>query len=128
MRELVCIVCPKGCRLCVDEENGYAVTGNACPRGAQYGRDECVAPTRTLTSTVRIEGAAHRRCPVKVTKPIPREKMFEAMRALNDITLTAPVARGQIVLRDLLGTGADVAATRAMPAVSPGGKTDCTAG
>ena len=28
MKELICIVCPKGCYLRVDEENGYAVTGN----------------------------------------------------------------------------------------------------
>ena len=29
MKELVCIVCPRGCRLQVDEDNGYAVTGNS---------------------------------------------------------------------------------------------------
>ena len=27
MTELTCIVCPKGCRLNVDEENGFLVTG-----------------------------------------------------------------------------------------------------
>ena len=45
MRELTCIVCPKGCRLKVDEENNWAVTGNSCPRGAEYGKAECTAPT-----------------------------------------------------------------------------------
>ena len=40
MKELVCIVCPKGCRLSVDEENGFAVTGNSCPRGEEYGKRE----------------------------------------------------------------------------------------
>ena len=33
MRELICITCPKGCHLKVDEENDYKVTGNGCPRG-----------------------------------------------------------------------------------------------
>ena len=37
MTDLICIVCPKGCHLKVDEENGYKVTGNGCPRGAAYG-------------------------------------------------------------------------------------------
>ena len=32
MRELICITCPKGCHLKVDEENDYKVTGNGCPR------------------------------------------------------------------------------------------------
>ena len=40
MTELICITCPKGCHLRVDEEKGFAVTGNSCPRGAEYGRNE----------------------------------------------------------------------------------------
>ena len=39
MTNLICITCPKGCHLTVDEENDYKVTGNACPRGAEYGRN-----------------------------------------------------------------------------------------
>ena len=50
MKELICIVCPKGCHLKVDEENGCAVTGNGCPRGAEYGKNELLHPTRVLTS------------------------------------------------------------------------------
>ena len=46
MKELICIVCPKGCHLKVDEENGCAVTGNGCPRGAEYGKSELLHPTR----------------------------------------------------------------------------------
>ena len=57
MKELICIVCPRGCHLRVDEANDYAVTGNSCPRGAAYGRAELTHPTRVLTSTVRIDGA-----------------------------------------------------------------------
>ena len=34
MKALICIICPKGCRLQVDEKNRFAVTGNSCPRGA----------------------------------------------------------------------------------------------
>lgn len=44
MKELICIVCPRGCHLKVDEANDYAVTGNSCPRGAEYGATS--APTR----------------------------------------------------------------------------------
>ena len=55
MRELICITCPKGCHLKVDEENDYKVTGNGCPRGAIYGKKECTHPTRVVTSTVKIE-------------------------------------------------------------------------
>lgn len=114
MKNLICIVCPKGCHLQVDENNGYAVTGNSCPRGAEYGKTELLHPTRVLTSTVRLEGGLHRRLPVKTAAPIPKELMFEAMEALNGVTLTAPVTVGQVVIPNLLDTGVDVVATRDM--------------
>ena len=49
MTNLICITCPKGCHLTVDEENDYKVTGNACPRGAEYGRNEMLHPVRVIT-------------------------------------------------------------------------------
>ena len=114
MRELICIVCPKGCHLRVDEENGYAVTGNGCPRGAEYGRKELVNPTRVVTSTVRITGAIHRRCPVKTDRPVPKGRIFDVMGLLDGVELHAPVRRGDIVLPDLLGTGANLIVTKDM--------------
>ena len=44
MKELICIVCPRGCHLKVDEANGCKVTGNSCPRGEQYGKAELLNP------------------------------------------------------------------------------------
>lgn len=112
MKELVCIVCPRGCRLKVDEENDFAVTGNSCPRGAEYGRNEIMSPTRVLTSTVRLTGSSLRRCPVKTDRPVPRDKLLEIMSLLNTVELTSPVTIGQPVLENVLNTGANVIVTR----------------
>ena len=114
MKELICIVCPKGCHLKVDEENGYAVTGNNCPRGAEYGKVELTNPTRVVTSTVRCAGGAHPRCPVKTDRAIPKGMMFEVMSALDGVELTAPVRVGQIVVENVCGTGANIVAARNM--------------
>ena len=114
MKELICIVCPKGCHLKVDEENGCAVTGNGCPRGAEYGKSELLHPTRVLTSTVKVQGGLHRRLPVKTSASIPKGMLFEVMRTLDNVQLTAPVAAGQVVVPNVLGTGADIIATRSM--------------
>ena len=110
MKELVCIVCPKGCRLRV--EGPDSITGNSCPRGADYGKMELTHPTRVVTSTVRCTGGLHPRCPVKTDRPIPKELMLEAMEALAAVDLTTPVRTGQVVLANLCGTGANVVATR----------------
>ncbi len=114
MRELICIVCPKGCHLHVDENNGCKVTGNGCPRGAEYGKIELTHPTRVVTSTVRCAGGRYPRCPVKTDRPVPKEKIFEVMRALDGVELAAPVRAGQVVIPDVCRTGANVVATRAI--------------
>ena len=112
MKELVCIVCPRGCRLTVDEEHGYAVTGNSCPRGAEYGRTELQNPTRTLTTTVCVAGGLHRRLPVRTSAAIPKALLFKAMEVANAVCVAAPVQPGQVIVENLLGTGADLVAGR----------------
>jgi len=112
MKELICITCPKGCHLKVDVENGYAVTGNSCPRGAEYAVNELKNPKRVVTSTVRTDSDIFPRCPVKTNGAIPKEKMFEAMSLLDDIVLSTPVKTGQKVVENLFGTGIDFVVTR----------------
>ena len=114
MKELVCIVCPKGCRLHVDDENGFTVTGNSCPRGAEYGKNEIQNPTRVLTSTVRLSGGAYRRCPVKTEKAVPKGKLMDIMKELNHVEVASPVSIGQVVLTDAAGTGVNVVVTKSL--------------
>ena len=76
-RKLTCIVCPMGCPLTVTLDNGKVmeVTGNTCPRGAKYGQEECTHPTRTLTTTMKVEGKD--KVSVKSAAPLPKEQMAE---------------------------------------------------
>lgn len=112
MREMVCIVCPNGCRLKIDDEG--KVAGNMCPRGAEYAVSELTHPTRVVTSTVKVNGAMYKRCPVKTNGAIPKEKIFDAMKLLENVTLTAPVHIGDVVIGDVLGTGIDFVASKNM--------------
>lgn len=111
-RELVCIVCPRGCRLTLvkDEnaERGYIVTGNACPRGTDYGIKELTNPTRVVTSTVKIKNYFLNRLPVKTNGAIPKEKIFECMKIINSVELEAPIKVGQVIIENILGTGVDL--------------------
>ena len=114
MKELVCIVCPRGCRLKVDEENGYAVSGNSCPRGEVYGKQEVTAPVRTVTSTLRISGGLNQMCPVKTNRPVPKSKMLDVMREIAKVRIQSPVKCGDIIIKDVCSTGSDVVATKDM--------------
>lgn len=114
-RDVTCIVCPRGCRMTVDNVNGqYIVEGNSCIRGSKYGVDEVTNPKRVITSTVRLEGSYLNMLPVKTSNSIPKEMMFEIMEVLSTIIVTAPVTVGDIIVKNILGTGVDIVSSKTM--------------
>lgn len=118
--ELTCISCPLGCplRVEVDEEGKVlSVTGNTCKRGEEYGRKEVTAPTRTVTSTVRLVGGAAPVVSVRTKGDIPKDKIFDVMAEIRGACATAPVSIGDVILRDIAGTGVDLIATAEREAV-----------
>jgi CxxC motif-containing protein len=114
MTELICITCPKGCHLKVDEENDFSVKGNSCPKGAEYGKNELKNPVRVVTSTVKTTSDKYPRCPVKTKGAIPKGKMFEVMSLLNEITLTTPIKSGDVIISNILDTGIDLIACKSI--------------
>lgn len=113
-RELICIGCPMGCPVTVEMEGGQivSVAGNTCPRGDAYARKEVTNPTRIVTSTVKVEGGQVEMVSVKTKEDIPKEKIFDCVRALKGMIVKAPVRIGDVILADVAGTGVDVVATR----------------
>ena len=126
MKNLTCIVCPIGCALEVEEgplgADGFAelsVSGNRCPRGAAYAREEIRAPKRTLTATCGIAGTPSdrsltvpRRIPVKSSAPCPREKIPELLAEIYRTRVSLPVKTGDKVISNWQGSGIDVVAAR----------------
>ena len=115
MEEIVtCINCPVGCRMTVslsDEGEFLSVTGNTCPRGAAYARQECILPQRMLTAVIPVAGR-ETPLPVKTSRPVPKSMIFLIMKELGRLSILPPVSIGQVVLPDVLDTGADIIATR----------------
>lgn len=116
MIEMICIVCPKGCRLSVDQrpDGEILVMGNGCNRGIPYAKKELTNPTRVVTSTVKINGGIHKRLPVKTSTDIPKGLNFAVMKELESIELNAPIKVGTVIIKNILNTGADIVATRNM--------------
>lgn len=113
-RKLICILCPRGCPLTAEiAGENVTVTGNGCPRGETYAVSELLHPMRTVTATIRVANRKNTMVPVKTEKPVPKEAMMDVMAALRAITATAPIATGQILIPDLLGT--KILATREIP-------------
>ena len=112
MRELVCIVCPKGCSMRIEEKDGsYTVSGNTCKRGAEFAISEMTRPMRTICSTVKTGFPQYPVAPVRVSADIPKERIFDVMREIDKVTVTTPLGRGDAVIKNVLGLGVDVILT-----------------
>ncbi len=104
-KDMTCIICPRGCALKVSIDGGsITVTGNSCPKGEQYAKDECTNPTRTVTSSVRVENREDTMVSVKTENPIPKDKIFEVMKLIRAKSVCAPVRIGDIIIGDVFGT------------------------
>lgn len=112
-KTIICTVCPTGCTITLQGEGDTIalLEGYACNRGKVYATEEFTAPTRLLTSSVKVAGAAAPLVPVRLDKPIPKELLLPCMEVLKKLEVHAPVHTYDVLARDVLGTGADLVAT-----------------
>ncbi len=110
VREMTCIVCPLGCGLRIELNEGkvISVSGNTCPRGEKYANEECTHPMRTITTTVKCQSGEI--LSVKTDRTIPKEKMFEAVVLINKANPVLPIRAGDVIIEDVFGS--KVVATR----------------
>ncbi len=106
-KEMTCIVCPVGCRMTVETDDGgnvLSVEGNTCARGKKYAISEFTNPVRTLTSSVRIDGGTDAFLPVRTAQPIPKGMLFAAMNEIKKIRVKAPISVGDVIAEDIAGS------------------------
>jgi CxxC motif-containing protein len=116
-KHFVCVVCPIGCEIDVVHEGSTIVSmeGNKCEKSVEFVSQELIEPMRTLTTTVRIQGSRWTVVPVRTDRAVPRRLFPRVMKRLRLVELQAPVNMLDVVLRDILHTGANIVATRSMP-------------
>ena len=113
-KEMTCIACPIGCRMVAEWEEGSAeisITGNRCPRGEEYGREEILAPSRVVTATAFVSSPGARRLPVKTDQPLPKGLIESLLADIYALTLDPPISRGETIIDDYRESGVNVVAT-----------------
>ena len=112
-KELICIGCPIGCQMEVEIEDGECreVRGHSCPRGETYARQECLHPTRMVTTSILIPD---RILPlsVRTDRPFPKERIRECLEEIRKIKPQLPVKTGDMLLNNILDTDINIIATR----------------
>lgn len=120
-QNLTCIGCPLGCSISVSLSNNGEVskiTGNTCKKGEEYARKEVTNPSRVVTSIVKINNGDVNMVSVKTAEDIPKGKIFDCMEALKKVTVTAPVQIGEVIIKNVCGTGVDVISTKKVNALT----------
>ncbi len=119
---MICIVCPMGCELEAVKKEGtteiISIEGFRCPKGKEYANREIADPRRVLMTVINVKGGHLPIVSVKTAKPIPKQILVYAVRAVSKIKVDAPINAGDIIINNLLGTGIPVVATNNV------GKTD----
>lgn len=114
LREYTCIICPNGCEIQANVENGkiLSITGNICPKGETYVEQELTDPRRNIATSVLVKNGELPLASVRLTAPIPKGEIGKAMEEIRKISLEAPVKAGTVVISGILGYESDVIVTK----------------
>ncbi|MDD7306231.1 MAG: DUF1667 domain-containing protein [Peptoniphilaceae bacterium] len=116
-KKMYCINCPNGCLLTVnygEDKKILSVEGNLCPKGISYAEDEIKDPKRMLTSVVSVEGSDRPMLAVISDGALPKRSLEEAVRSLREIHVKAPIKAGDLIVKDILGTGVNIVAAQSL--------------
>lgn len=119
VQSVLCIGCPTGCNGKVILENGVVVEtiGYTCDIGRVLVAEEVIAPKRTVTTTVRVNGGVLPLLPVVSDRPVPKDSIFASVAELRKLTIAAPITADSVVLADVLGLGVNFVAARDCPSL-----------
>jgi CxxC motif-containing protein len=115
-KEITCIVCPLGCKILLNK-NGQQVdilSGNKCKQGIDYAINEALDPRRMLTTSVLVEHGEWPLVSVKSSEPVQKDKVFAVLKEIKEIKVKAPVKTGEIIIKNVIGTGIDILATKSI--------------
>jgi len=120
-KELICISCPIGCRLTIEynedkrDYDSIKVSGNLCPKGEIYGKEEILAPKRVVTATASIESRIQKRLPIKTIEAIDKDLIFDLLKEIYSLKLKPPVKIGDTIIKNFKKSGVDIVATANLP-------------
>ncbi|MBA7566702.1 hypothetical protein ES708_08397 [subsurface metagenome] len=112
-KDIRCIVCPTGCLVHVEKIDGeLIIEGHSCKRGEEYAREEFIAPKRILTTTMRVENGFLPLIPVRSDRPIPKDRLRDALKKIAQTLVEAPIKMGDILIENILGLEINIIASR----------------
>ena len=110
-RELICIRCPLSCRLTAEWNGNFEqlnITGNRCPRGAEYAEQELRDLRRIVTAVVPCNSAVQPYIPVRTDRELPKHLIDRLLNTLYQSRVEIPVRRGDIFIRNFENSNVNI--------------------
>jgi len=119
-KKITCIICPMSCIIDVDyaKKGIKKLQGHQCKKGKVYAREELYDPKRMVTSTIKVNGGVLPLVSVRTNKSVPKKLIFPIINEISRINLEAPVKIGDIIIKNIQGTGTNIIATKTVDRLS----------
>ena len=88
------------------------MSGNRCVKGIEFANEEVLDPQRNLATSLPIDGAVFKMVSVRLNQRVPRKMLDAVLAEIRQLHPVPPITSGDVLIQDILGTGADVIATR----------------
>jgi CxxC motif-containing protein len=96
----------------VDGKTVLQVDGETCKQGVDYAEREISDPRRMIATTVKVKNGFHPLVPVYSSEPVPKPMIRQVLEEIRKVEVAAPVNQGQVIIKNVLGTGANIIASR----------------
>jgi len=113
-KQITCIICPMGCIIETEctKSKIISIHGHKCKKGKIYAKEEIFNPTRTVTTTIRVQNGVIPLVSVKTDKPVPKGLIFIIMDEVKQKSISAPVKMGEIIIENIKCSGTNIIATK----------------
>ena len=118
IKEYTCIICPNGCEIeaTIEGNTVLKIEGATCVRGKDYVQQELINPQRNIATSVSVKEGILPLVSVRLTKPIPKDRIFDVMNEIKKVKLLAPVKINEVIIENVLNLNSDVISTKNVPA------------
>jgi CxxC motif-containing protein len=111
-----CLLCEKNCRLEADVqgETLLGLRGQGCQKGFDFILSRISPQGKIVSTSVLVTNHSLRFLPVRTGKAVDKALTSKILEEARKITVTPPIRYGQVILRNVAGSGTELISTKAL--------------
>ncbi|HOK62382.1 MAG TPA: DUF1667 domain-containing protein [Soehngenia sp.] len=108
-----CNGCKNNCSIeIIKDGNRITYNGYKCSKGLSYAKLNSSEESKIVTARAILTNGKMSKIPVRTTTEIPCDLIADVIQTIENTKVQAPIEKGTVIIKNILGTGADVVAQR----------------